>query len=314
MLLSCLLLLGSAGTSAANPLDSPDIVYIDGLPCNSLCQSYMAWSRKASSRSGQPASAQPAPLPPKAAARHMIGAGIRGEKSKPAAHVRAAKLDIPKSKEMPQAVAGLQPAGHAAANSDTTAANSDTTQAKIAGQQPAGDAAAGSDTRTIRAQVMAATEVAERITVATAVSAPKPKANDTDRSGHAETALPRDAEKDAEKSTSASPDDTDRLVAVLMAGPEIKSVSDLANRNIAVDHSQSASSASLRTAIAAAAGAAEVQLSEGQTKAVERLVGGEVPAAVLALVSPEAAEGFPEIAGFRIFRIPLPPRSSKARL
>jgi hypothetical protein len=33
-----------------------------------------------------------------------------------------------------------------------------------------------------------------------------------------------------------------------------------------------------------------------------------VPAAVLTLVSPEAAEGFPEIAGFKIFRIPLWPR------
>jgi hypothetical protein len=30
-----------------------------------------------------------------------------------------------------------------------------------------------------------------------------------------------------------------------------------------------------------------------------------VPAAVLALVSAEAAEGFPEVAGFKIFRIPL---------
>jgi hypothetical protein len=41
------------------------------------------------------------------------------------------------------------------------------------------------------------------------------------------------------------------------------------------------------------------------------LIDGEVPAAVLTLVSPEAAEAFPDIAGFRIFRIPLSP---KARL
>jgi TRAP-type uncharacterized transport system substrate-binding protein len=98
-----------------------------------------------------------------------------------------------------------------------------------------------------------------------------------------------------------------------MAAPEIKSVSDLANKKIAVDDKQSAYSASVRTAIAAA-GAAEVQLSEGQTKAAERLVNGEVPAAVLALVSPEAADGFPEIAGYKIFRIPLSPGASKARL
>jgi hypothetical protein len=196
---------------------------------------------------------------------------------------------------MPQArIAGLQPA-------DKAVADSDATPAKIADSHPTGDAAGGSNMLAIKAQVMAATAVAERITVATEVSAPEPKAN--------ETALP----KDTEKSTSAPPADTDRLVAVVMADPEIKSVSDLANKKIAVDDKQSAYSASVQTAIAAA-GAAEVQMSEGQTKAAERLVGGEVPAAVLALVSPEAAEGFPEIAGFRIFRIPLSPRASKARL
>jgi hypothetical protein len=39
-----------------------------------------------------------------------------------------------------------------------------------------------------------------------------------------------------------------------------------------------------------------------------------VPAAVLAVVSPEAAEWFPDIKGFKIFRIPLAPRSLKAHL
>ena len=98
-----------------------------------------------------------------------------------------------------------------------------------------------------------------------------------------------------------------------MARPEIKSVSDLANKNVAIDDRQSASNSSVRTAIAAA-GAADVQLSGGQTKAIDRVIGGEVPAAVLALVSPEAAEWFPDIKGFKIFRIPLSPRSLKARL
>jgi hypothetical protein len=35
ILLTSVLSLGSAGTSQAHPLDSPDIVYIDGVPCNS---------------------------------------------------------------------------------------------------------------------------------------------------------------------------------------------------------------------------------------------------------------------------------------
>ncbi len=98
-----------------------------------------------------------------------------------------------------------------------------------------------------------------------------------------------------------------------MARPEIKSVSDLTGREVAIEDQQSASGASIRTAIAAA-GAAEVQLNEGHTKAIDRLIGGEVPAAVLALVSPETAEWFPDIPGYKIFRIPLSPRSSKDRL
>jgi hypothetical protein len=77
--------------------------------------------------------------------------------------------------------------------------------------------------------------------------------------------------------------------------------------SIAIDDGYSASSGNIRTAIVAA-GASEFQLSNSQTKAFDRVVSGEVPAAVLALVSPEAAEGFPEIAGFKIFRIPLSPR------
>ena len=38
--------LGVTGASLANPQDSPGTVYIDGLPCNLPCQSYMAWSRQ----------------------------------------------------------------------------------------------------------------------------------------------------------------------------------------------------------------------------------------------------------------------------
>ena len=63
----------------------------------------------------------------------------------------------------------------------------------------------------------------------------------------------------------------------------------------------------------AAAGAAEVQLVPGQTKAIDRVIGGEVPASVLILASPDAAEGFPDIAGFKIFRVPLSEPSSIAK-
>ena len=42
-----MLFLCSNGTLQANPLNSPGVVYIDGLPCNRACQSYMAASDRA---------------------------------------------------------------------------------------------------------------------------------------------------------------------------------------------------------------------------------------------------------------------------
>jgi len=113
---------------------------------------------------------------------------------------------------------------------------------------------------------------------------------------------------EAKETAPASSDDGDLRIAILMARPDIKLMSDLAGREIAIDDKRSASSGKLRTAIAAA-GAADVQLSQGQTNAIHRLMFAEVPAAVLTVVSPEAAEGFPDIAGFRIFRVPLSSRS-----
>jgi len=123
--------------------------------------------------------------------------------------------------------------------------------------------------RTIQEQVAAATAVAERITGAT-----------------------------------GAPNNADHLVAIVIVRPEIKSVSDLTGKNIAIDDRYLVSGADVRIAIAAA-GAPSVQLSAGNTTAIDRLVNGEVPAAVLALVSAVAAEGFPEIAGFRVFHVPL---------
>jgi TRAP-type uncharacterized transport system substrate-binding protein len=258
-----MLFLGSVGTSEAAPLDSPDIVYIDGLPCNSLCQSYMAWSRKASSISAQAAFAPRFPKPRGAT-------GMRGEGSRSATRVRLAKPAAPNS--------------------------NDIRQAPIADSQPARNAVAVSNSGT----------TPERVTAATAAPAPEQKAGHSDR---AEVVLPGVAEKPA----SASSNNGDRLVAILVARPEIKSVSDLTNKNIAIDDRQAASDTHLGTAIAAA-GAGEVQLSEGQTKAINRLISGEVSAAVLTSIYPEAADWVPEIAGFTIFRIPLSPSPVKARL
>jgi hypothetical protein len=275
ILLTSVLSLGSVGTSQAHPLDSPDIIYMDGLPCNSACQSYMAWSRQTLSMSGQPGPRQLPQRSANAVVRRATGVG--GERSKPAAHARIAKHAVPIPREMPRAkVAALQPPDNAAANSDAPPDNA--------------GAAASSSTRTIQEQVAAATALAEHVTAVTAVPAPEPS-----------------------NAGISSPNKIDNLVALLMARPDIRSISALTGKDIAIDHRQSASNDIVRTAIAAA-GASEVLLSDGQTRAVDRLITGEVPAAVVTLVSPEAAEWFPDIAGFKIFRIPLSPCSLQARL
>jgi ABC-type phosphate/phosphonate transport system substrate-binding protein len=101
----------------------------------------------------------------------------------------------------------------------------------------------------------------------------------------------------------------DALVAILVAGPDVKSVSDLAGKTIAIDDRYSESSIGrVRTAMAAA-GAPEIQLSKGQTTAINRLIGKEVAAAVVGLVSVSAADSFPELARLRTFRIPLAARA-----
>lgn len=137
------------------------------------------------------------------------------------------------------------------------------------------------------------------------------KANTRDRSDHSEAA----EDGKGVKAASASANNTDVPVAVLMARLDIRSVSELTGKTIAIDNRYSAYNRGVKTAIVAA-GAPKVQLSEGQTTAMNRLVSGEVPAAVLALVSAEEAESFPGLAGFRIFHIPLssfPERAAASR-
>jgi hypothetical protein len=236
--------------------------------------------------------------PSSARARGSTQLAIKTAKST----MTAAKVGPPASRiPLPPSSLKIQPQP-----ADDASADSATTGANVAGSHLRAGAVANSNTRTIQEQVATATAVAERMTVAHVLPAPEPKVNNKDRPNHSEAGLRGDAEN------SAPPNNGDLLVALLMARPETRSVSDLTGKIIAIDDRYSASSGNVRTAIAAA-GAAEVQLSEDQTKAIDRLISGEAPAAVLTLVSAEAAELFPEIAGFKIFRIPLSPRSLKAR-
>ena len=230
ILVTSMLSLASASALQAHPMDSPDIVYIDGLPCNGACQSYMAWSRQTLSVSRQRAPGQLAKRPTDAAARRRPADG--GESLKPLEFPRLAKQALPIPREVPRTtIATVQPA-------DKPAATSDTTPAKIADSPSVVSIPANGGTRTIQEQVEAATTLAEHVTATASVPAAEQKSENADLSDHAEAVQ----SNDAEKTTLASPNNTDNLVALLTARPEIKSVSDLANKDIAIEDRQSASS------------------------------------------------------------------------
>jgi len=166
----------------------------------------------------------------------------------------------------------------------------------------AAGAAPASAPRTIQQQVVEATAMADLVTaIGTGQKAADKPDNPATEPGEA---------NDAGKTASGSTGNSENLVALVLARPEINSLSDLNNKNIAIEEKQSAASGSVSAALMAA-GAAEVQFSEAKAGAIERLISGEVPAAVLTLASREAADWFPDIKGFKTFRIPL---ALKARL
>ncbi|MBV9560730.1 MAG: hypothetical protein JOY90_09770 [Bradyrhizobium sp.] len=106
--------------------------------------------------------------------------------------------------------------------------------------------------------------------------------------------------------------DDDTLVALLVARPEIRSLTELAGKDIAIDVRDTVSGARLRSVLATA-GARDVHVSSGAARPIDRLASGEVPAAVLTLASSDIAELFPDIAGFTLFKLPLSPRSLEGR-
>jgi hypothetical protein len=261
--LTCALSSGLYGYSDAHPLDSPDIVYIDGLPCNSACQSYMAWSRR--TPLSAPSAHVRTPHRATSLAAHRIIGGARESAIK---HERIAKRPMPGPGNVRQPeTAALQP------SEDPAAERSATT---FADAPPAPTAVATTPTvRTVREQVMAATALAENVSAA-----------DTGYEANNSAAL------------------QNNVVALLITSGDIQSISDLDNKDLAIDREQSVPLEIIEIALAAA-GAPEVRLSEGETRPVDRVTSGEVAAALLTLVSSEAAEGFPDIRGFKVFRIPL---------
>lgn len=330
-LLTLILFLGSDATLQAEPLDSPGVVYIDGQPCNRACQSYMDGSYRALS-----------------ARRHeereisvAVPAEVEIERVEPVARPRLAKHAAPAARAAPyagKAASNGKASGTKASNSKKIAAPNSAPPAP-AKEMPAATAAV-SPKRAAEEPVVAIqkpkpkVESADRPPQTAAVAASQPTAAPASKAptsevkpvAKPEVVLPPPATLDTAaapaapapdtapdkareigKTAAASPDDPDNLVALVLARPEINSLSDLNNKSIAITEKQSASSGRVSAALMAA-GAAEVQFSEVKNSAIDRLISGEVPAAVV-LASREVANLFPEVEGFRTFRVPL-----KARL
>ncbi|WP_235983859.1 hypothetical protein [Bradyrhizobium australiense] len=210
-----------------------------------------------------------------ATTKPVSAVALRGD-GPPRSHAHHAVRRTPKPIKVAAKPAIPIPAPSPQANRQTTgnAVASRAPRADVTDPHPTTDAA---PIRTTEEQVAAASAVAERMSVPTL-----------------------DASLDA-------------LVAVLVAGPDVKSISELTGKIIAIDDRYSELSIGrVRTAMMAA-GALEVQLSKGQTTAINRLVSKEVSAAVVGLVSASAADSFPELARYKIFQIPLKSRSSPAK-
>jgi TRAP-type uncharacterized transport system substrate-binding protein len=141
---------------------------------------------------------------------------------------------------------------------------------------------------------MAALAVAEQITNAEAPKAVgQNRADESPQSADTTVAVPQ-------KEIGAS-------VALLISRPDVKSPSELKGSNIAIASAQSGIEDDIRSALSAA-GATETQLSVSDANPLDRLINGDVKAAVLKLVSPGAAAAFPDIKGFKVLSVPLSPR------
>ena len=316
-LLPLILFLGSTGTLQAQPLDSPDVVYIDGQPCSRACQAYMNWSYRAQSarRHEEREISVAVPAEPEIERIELVD------------RPRAAKHAAPVARPAPNA-------GKAASNGKAPNAKASNSK-KIAAPNPAPQAPATATVTPERAvgETVAAiqkpepkVESAREPAQTAAITAPQPAEAPASKVPSPEVkpdvALPppatldiaaapaapapgtaSDKAKEIGKIASAPPDDQDNLVALVLVRPEINSLSDLNNKNIAITEKQSASSGRVSAALMAV-GAAEVQFSEAKASAIDRLINGEVPAAVV-LASREVANLFPEVEGFRTFRVPL---------
>jgi hypothetical protein len=309
--------LGAFTGAQAHPLDSPETVYIDGVPCNGACQSYMAWSRKTlESNSGMPRAA--ARSTDRRVNRTRMTSAATPKRMTPLPPTKEA-IPIPRQAPRDQ-TAGLEylvpiPEDRSlktkTAAPETEAVAPETRTAALITQPAAPEVKAAVPAslgdKTIEAQILAATALADHVTAAsTPAMDEKQVAENTDQTG---SVVGKDDTKDkgdSKESAAASPPRAPDLVVLILARADIKSIADLANKDIAIEGKQDQLRDRIRSGLVAA-GAPMIELRDGEASAIDRLVSGEQPAAILTLASPEAADWFPEIKGFKTFRIPLSP-------
>ena len=282
----------------ANPLDSPGTVYIDGVPCNVPCQSYMAWSRqtlKANQTSTKGAASTSVAKASGEAPRKHISKRVESaladapSRKKKTGDFQAALTAIPEPTPRPT------PAETVPFKSETPEPPAPLTAAPEPPPVPkltTGSAPLTVETnnppreRSPQELVVAALAIAEQITNAETPKAPGNDRTDETKAGGAIAPTPP--------------------VALLLSRPDVKSATALNGLNVAIDKAQSAVEEDIRIALAAA-GAADAKLSISDASPLDRLISGDVQAAVVKLVSPDAAEAFPDIKGFKVLRVPLSP-------
>jgi hypothetical protein len=295
--------LGLTGASLADPLDSPGTVYIDGVPCNLACQSYMAWSKQVL-KGNQPAAKHAAETSnvKREAPRKRISKRVEPTSSETPPRKKTADVQpAPSPKPEPAPVAMPEKIAPNVEPHDTPAvsaadpAPSATPQPPSESDTPKAEPTSAPKERTPQELVMAALSVAEQMT-----SAEPPKT-----SGHDHP----DEDKADAASQPAAPN-VDNLVAVLIARPNVGSAKALKDQHVAIDKTESGHEAAIRVALTAA-GAEGAELSATDASPLDRVISGDVQAAVVKLVSPEAAEAFPDVKGLKVFRVPLTPRTPR---
>jgi hypothetical protein len=272
MKLACLvfLKLGAIPTAIAATLDSRDTIYIDGQPCG-FCESVMA-------------------IP----AYRDLESEMRVERM--GNSERAHKM---KSRKATASAASVSRRSLGKANAELSARNIPPIPAET-GQ------AAASTAVSLPNSASADQQASQRIGEARSDTSSASKAvaeQPVDRGQQFAAMSPPPQTSVPANTAGPSTVAMDRRVAIIMTSPDIENISDLSSKNIAIDGKQSAWRGNVQAALVAA-GASDVELTEGKTKALDRLIGGEVPAAVLAVLSPTAAKSFPDFAGFNIFKIP----------